>query len=214
MGGYTLLEESDSCSRLIKFLKENPEYLPVLKAAIIHEKNHKEEIDYEGWEWDDVRAKPQSLVKLVTEGFIDRKYKSKRRSYYKLHDPESVTKAVSRIEGEEAFQVIKGDAQFMSEPLLPIKETLERQREREKLAKGDRQNDSNFELTEDLLKLILKGKFGDKLLEKLTFSDEGKIIVIATIEPLGPQFNSFREFIKNELKGRHNLETNEFEICK
>ncbi|MGA2681873.1 MAG: hypothetical protein ABSF44_08750 [Candidatus Bathyarchaeia archaeon] len=93
-------EESDPCARIVRFLKENPEYLTVLNAAISHEKNNEKTMDFKGWEWDDVRIQPQRLVKLVTEGLIDRTYKSKRKSLYKLHDPENVKLAIDKIEKE------------------------------------------------------------------------------------------------------------------
>jgi hypothetical protein len=74
------------------------------------------------------------------------------------------------------------------------------------------QDDSHFQLTINLLRLILKGNFGGRFLEKLDFSEKDKILVIKAKEPLHEDFGELRKFIENELKGRFN--ENEFEICK
>jgi hypothetical protein len=74
------------------------------------------------------------------------------------------------------------------------------------------QGDSHFELTLNLLRLILKGNFGGRFLEKLDFSEKDKILVIKTKELLHEDFGELRKFVEHELRGRFN--ENEFEIRK
>ena len=66
--------------------------MEILKKAVEHEENHAKDAHYLGWEWSDVRAYPAELMKLVREGIVDIKYKSKRSTYYILANKEAVKK--------------------------------------------------------------------------------------------------------------------------
>jgi hypothetical protein len=81
-----------SVDKVKKFLTENPKFVEILKKAVEHEENHAKDAHYLGWEWSDVRAYPAELMKLVREGIVDIKYKSKRSTYYILANKEAVKK--------------------------------------------------------------------------------------------------------------------------
>ena len=58
--------------------------LEILERAQQHEEAHQGEQYYLGWEWTDVRAKPQTLNRLILEGLVDRRFKSNSSTSYRL----------------------------------------------------------------------------------------------------------------------------------
>jgi hypothetical protein len=81
--------------RIYRLLQEHPEYREILERALAIEDNPPNEfVKNYGWEWSDVKAHPAKLIKLVTEGVLDIKYKSRRYTHYKLTDKEAVRKAL------------------------------------------------------------------------------------------------------------------------
>lgn len=76
------------------FLAENPRFIEVLKRAVEHEEANSKNPHYLGWEWSDVRAYPAELMKLVREGIVNIKYKSRRYTNYVLADREAVKNAL------------------------------------------------------------------------------------------------------------------------
>jgi hypothetical protein len=84
--------------KIKKFLAENPRFVEILKRAIEHEENHAKDAHYLGWEWSDVRAYPAELMKLVREGIVNIKYKSRRYTNYVLADREAVKKCLESSE--------------------------------------------------------------------------------------------------------------------
>ena len=83
-----------SVDKIRRFLAENPKFVEILKRAVEHEENHAKDAHYMGWEWSDVRAYPAELMKLVREGIVNIKYKSRRYTHYVLADRESVKKSL------------------------------------------------------------------------------------------------------------------------
>jgi hypothetical protein len=76
------------------FLAQNPRFAEILKRAVEHEEAHSKDEHYFGWEWSDVRAYPAELMKLVREGIVNIKYKSRRYTHYILADREVVKKCL------------------------------------------------------------------------------------------------------------------------
>jgi hypothetical protein len=83
-----------SVEKIRGFLAENPKFIEILQRAVEHEENHAEDAHYLGWEWSDVRAYPAELMKLVREGIVNIKYKSRRYTHYVLADREAVKKCL------------------------------------------------------------------------------------------------------------------------
>jgi len=83
-----------SIEKIKTFLAENPRFVEVLKRAVEHEEGHMKDAHYLGWEWSDVRAYPAELMKLVREGIVNIKYKSRRYTLYVLADREAVKKCL------------------------------------------------------------------------------------------------------------------------
>ena len=83
-----------SVEKIKIFLSHNPKYVEILKRAVEHEESHLNDEHYLGWEWSDVRAYPAELMKLVREGIINIKYKTRRYTYYILVDREAVKKSL------------------------------------------------------------------------------------------------------------------------
>jgi len=81
---YALTTDASGLSKIINFLKENPKHRETLRLALDHEERNKDNKDYKGWEWHDVRINPPELPKLVNERLVDIKYKSKRYTNYLL----------------------------------------------------------------------------------------------------------------------------------
>lgn len=76
--------------KIRSFLIKNPRFIEILKRAVEHEEANSKNPHYLGWEWSDVRAYPAELMKLVREGIINIKYKSRRYTNYVLADREAV----------------------------------------------------------------------------------------------------------------------------
>lgn len=76
--------------KIRSFLTENPRFIEVLKRAVEHEETNSKNPHYLGWEWSDVRAYPAELMKLVREGIVNIKYKSRRYTNYILANREAV----------------------------------------------------------------------------------------------------------------------------
>ena len=79
----------DLCERIRRLVRRNPEYGRILQEAIRIEEEPPDDFtrDY-GWEWHQVRAHPAQLTKLVSEGILTVRYKSRRYTHYKLIDRE------------------------------------------------------------------------------------------------------------------------------
>jgi len=82
--------------RIRSFLIENPRYIEILKRAVEHEEANSKNPYYLGWEWSDVRAYPAELMKLVREGIVNVRYKSRRYTHYILTDREAVKNVLKR----------------------------------------------------------------------------------------------------------------------
>jgi hypothetical protein len=83
--------------KVLKFLMENPKYVEILGRAVKHEETHSKDPYYLGWEWSDVRAYPAELMRLVREGIVTIRYKSKRYTRYLLTDREIVKKCLAKL---------------------------------------------------------------------------------------------------------------------
>jgi len=83
-----------SVDRVREFLAENPKFAEILRRAVEHEENHANDPHYLGWEWSDVRAYPAELMKLVREGIVDIKYRSRRYTLYVLANREAVKRCL------------------------------------------------------------------------------------------------------------------------
>ncbi|MHB8324617.1 MAG: hypothetical protein ACYDHB_09395 [Candidatus Dormibacteria bacterium] len=64
------------------YLRANPKMAPVIEAAVKVEEAHAGEPAYLGWTWDEVRAYPATLMKLVVDGVIRVNFKSQRQTRY------------------------------------------------------------------------------------------------------------------------------------
>lgn len=100
-------EPEGSLTRIVKFLRENPKYREMLRLAIDHEEKNINNQNYLGWEWNDVRAYPAELTRLVKEGLIDIRYKSRRYTNYLLHERENVKRALKELDKEEVTRIFK-----------------------------------------------------------------------------------------------------------
>jgi hypothetical protein len=83
--------------RVLEFLRMNPKYIEILKRAVEHEEAHSKEPHYLGWEWSDVRAYPAELMKLVREGIVTIRYRSRKYTNYLLTDRETVKRCLARL---------------------------------------------------------------------------------------------------------------------
>jgi len=90
---------------IIKFLKENPTFRPILRLALDHERKNEGNPEYKGWEWHDVRAYPPA--KLVAEGIIKISYKSRRYTKYLLINREALRKALDELDREEVEKIFR-----------------------------------------------------------------------------------------------------------
>ncbi len=82
--------------RVVKFLREKPEYCDILAAAVRIEENPPDgTIGRNGWEWHHVGAHPGRLTKLVSEGIVRVVSKSRRSTRYKLADRGGVARALT-----------------------------------------------------------------------------------------------------------------------
>lgn len=58
----------------------------ILERAQEHETAHQDDEYYLGWEWDNIRAKPQTLNRLLLDGLIELRFKSNSSRSYLLTD--------------------------------------------------------------------------------------------------------------------------------
>lgn len=82
-------------NKLKTFLVENPKFKEILERAVQHEEENSKNEHYLGWEWHDVRAYPAELMKLVREGIISIRFKSRKYTHYLLVDRELVKKVIN-----------------------------------------------------------------------------------------------------------------------
>ncbi|MEM0313601.1 MAG: hypothetical protein QXQ41_03530 [Candidatus Bathyarchaeia archaeon] len=95
-------------SEIIKFLKENPKYVRLLRLALDHERQNENNQEYKGWAWNDVRAYPPAiLTKLVAEGIIKISYKSRRYTNYLLVNKEAIRNALKELDKEEVGKIFR-----------------------------------------------------------------------------------------------------------
>ena len=82
-------------ARVMKLLKEKPEYASILRRIVEVEEHPPDDIvrTY-GWEWHHVGVHPARLVKLVGEGIIKVTYKSRKYTHYKLVDRDAVKRVL------------------------------------------------------------------------------------------------------------------------
>ena len=78
-----------------EFVIHNPEYEDILRRAVEEEEKNRNS-NYLGWGWDQVRAYPARLMKLVTVGIAKINYKSNRYTFYLLENREAVKEALKR----------------------------------------------------------------------------------------------------------------------
>ncbi len=83
---------------ILAFLKQNPEYAPVLQRAMEHEEANRTNEHYLGWEWHDVQMYGSKLPKLVVEGIARIDFKSRSTTAYKLVDREAVRSALRKLQ--------------------------------------------------------------------------------------------------------------------
>jgi hypothetical protein len=83
--------------KVLKFLMENPKYIEILKRAVEHEEAHSKDPYYLGWEWSDVRAYPAEIMRLIREGIVTIRYKSRRYTNYLLTDREVVKRCLAKL---------------------------------------------------------------------------------------------------------------------
>jgi Holliday junction DNA helicase RuvB len=90
----------------VEFLKNNLEYVDILKKAVELEENIEQDANRPllEWEWYEIQTHPSKINKLITNGFIEVVYKTNRATYYKLADQDSVKLAVEQIENRELNQ--------------------------------------------------------------------------------------------------------------
>ncbi|MGI0083056.1 MAG: hypothetical protein ACREAF_04990 [Nitrosopumilaceae archaeon] len=88
---------SVKCDVFIKAEKK-PEYLKTLTLAVKHEEENLSKEYYLGWEWFNVETHPAKLIRLVTEGIAQVRFKSNSSTHYLLKDRDSVKKILARIE--------------------------------------------------------------------------------------------------------------------
>lgn len=81
--------------RITVFLQSHPEYRAILDRALGYEDEHAADQYYTGWAWNDVQAMPPRLVKLVAEGIVRIRYRSRRYTNYELLDREATRRALS-----------------------------------------------------------------------------------------------------------------------
>ena len=80
-----------------ELIKQRPEYIEILENACKIEENPPNDFTRQyGWEWHQAKAHPGKLTKLVSEGLIEIRYKSRRYTHYKLADREAVRKALKK----------------------------------------------------------------------------------------------------------------------
>ncbi len=82
-------------NKLTTFLAENPKFREILERAIQHEEENSKNEHYMGWEWYDVRAYPAELMKLIREGIVSIKFKSRKYTYYLLVDRDLTKKVIN-----------------------------------------------------------------------------------------------------------------------
>jgi len=69
------------------FLLKYPEYVPELKKIYEYEKNNDVE---RGWKYSDVGVHPSKLTKMVSEGILTIKFKSRSQTRYRITNPEEI----------------------------------------------------------------------------------------------------------------------------
>jgi hypothetical protein len=79
---------------LKSFLEESPKMREILELAVVAEESDPAQKGKYGWEWQDVRAYPASLMKLVVTGILRVTHKSSRSKMYLLVDRQMVRKAL------------------------------------------------------------------------------------------------------------------------
>jgi len=96
------MSEMDYVRSIVEFLKENPEFVDVLKRALeIEDSAEKEGKYFLGWQWYEIPVSPVKLRKAILAGIVTVAYKSSSGgSYYVLMDRESVRQAL-KLYGEE-----------------------------------------------------------------------------------------------------------------
>lgn len=94
-GLYTPSSVVSTQARIESFLRGNPDYRPVVERALAYEDEHHSDQYYTGWSWGDVQAMAPRLVKLVTEGIIRIRYRSRRYTNYELADRETTRRALT-----------------------------------------------------------------------------------------------------------------------
>lgn len=77
------------------FMAENPKYREILQRAVEIEERDAQKEHWLGWEWNQVRAHPSGLMKLVIAGIVQVTYKSNRSTMYKLSDRKAVKEALA-----------------------------------------------------------------------------------------------------------------------
>lgn len=77
------------------------EFRSTLELAVKHEEEGEKEEHYFGWEWEDVRALPQKLNRLIEAGIIEVAWKSRTYRYYRIVDRDAVKEALFFLEMEE-----------------------------------------------------------------------------------------------------------------
>lgn len=70
-------------------------YYNILIRALEQHKEHDDEINWEGFTWQDVRAPTPTLNKMIIEGWIEETYRSRNYRNYKVSDIAKVTEALS-----------------------------------------------------------------------------------------------------------------------
>lgn len=87
--------KTDIKLKVCNLINKRPDYSEILERAIELEKNPSDEfVAKYGWEWDQVKAHPGKLTKMIAEGILKVGYKSNRYKHYQLVDRDSTAEAL------------------------------------------------------------------------------------------------------------------------
>lgn len=98
---------------LLRLLSGKPRWIDTLKEALVVEEQKDAEYKgrdypYLGWQWFDVHAHHQQLLKMVEARLVDVTLKTNRATHFRVRNPEVVREALSALTEEAYAEVEEG----------------------------------------------------------------------------------------------------------